>query len=305
MQLRHIVSTTQFLDTTVLNRLFAMANNLEAQDRWGSVPQVLKGKILATVFYEPSTRTRFSFEAAMNKLGGSVISTESAEQFSSVTKGETLQDTVRIIGAYADVIVLRHKVRGAAAQAAEVSSVPIINAGDGDGEHPTQALLDVWTIQKECGGISGLKVALVGDLKYGRTVHSLLHLLALYSGVHIFLVSPPSFALPEKDKRMLEQKGISFSEEQDLRTVLKEADVVYMTRLQKERMGSGDVPEQYGLTKQDVSLMKNNAIILHPLPRVSELPAEIDADHRAKYFDQARNGLYMRMALLCSVFNTG
>lgn len=302
----HILSTKQFLERSALEEIFAEAAELEKQDATGTLKPLLTGKILATVFYEPSTRTRFSFETAMLKLGGQVITTENAAQFSSAVKGETLTDSIKVISGYADAIVLRHPQEGAAQAAAEVSAVPILNAGDGTGEHPTQALLDIYTIQKELGGLDGIEVALVGDLKNGRTVHSLLHLLAMYQNVKVRLIAPEALALPEEYKELLRQKNVSFEEGSDM-AAASEADVVYVTRIQKERFKD---PAEYERLKDSfvldtaaLSLLKEKAIIMHPLPRVNEIAPDVDQDPRAAYFRQAKNGLYIRMALLQKVFS--
>lgn len=301
----HILSTKQFLDQDELDKLFAEAKVLEEQDATGSVPQSLAGKILAAVFYEPSTRTRFSFEAAMLKLGGQVITTESAAHFSSAVKGETLSDSIKIVSGYADVIVLRHPEQGSAETAAAVATVPLINAGDGGGEHPTQALLDIYTIHKELGRVDGLTVALAGDLKHGRTIHSLLNLLAMYKGAKIVLISPEELALPEEYKQVLREKSVAFEETADVATVAKTADVFYVTRIQKERFSDPEEYERlkgsYVINSEILALMKDKAIIMHPLPRVNEITPEVDADPRAAYFRQAKNGLYVRMALLRKV----
>ena len=303
----HVIKASQFVDRSIQTALFQKAAQLEQQDKAGTLQAPLKGKVLASVFYEASTRTRFSFESAMLKLGGTVIGTESASHFSSVTKGESLPDTITIIGGYADVIVLRHPETGSAALAASVSSVPVINAGDGTGEHPTQALLDLYTIQKECGRLDHLTVAVVGDLKYGRTVHSLLLLLAHHEDITVFLVSPPELQLPRSLIELFQDKKVFFTETTDLQGVLGQADVLYVTRIQKERFTDlaeyDRVKEAYILTPALVQQMKNDAIIMHPLPRVIEISPEVDADKRAAYFRQARNGLYIRMALLEHIFS--
>jgi aspartate carbamoyltransferase catalytic subunit len=295
----------QFLDINALDKIFQLADEMEKKE----LQCPLRGKILATVFYEPSTRTRFSFESAMHKLGGSVVTTESALHFSSATKGETLQDTIKVISGYADVIVLRHYEEGSAKIASEASSVPIINAGDGIGEHPTQALLDLYTIKKELGKIDNLKIALIGDLLYGRTIHSLIYLLALYKRVKIFLVSPNQLKLPEKYKDYLVQNKIEFKELTDLQKILDEIDVLYVTRIQQERFKSKQeyekVKDAYIIDRKIVNQLKENAIIMHPLPRVNEISPEVDDDKRAAYFRQAKNGLYIRMALLRLIFNNG
>ena len=300
--LKHIISTGQFLDKSLLNVIFKEAHKLEVKETVGNFSVPLKNKILASVFYEPSTRTRFSFEAAMLKLGGGVISTENASHFSSAIKGESLADTIRIIGGYADIIVLRHPQEGSALIASQVSPVPIINAGDGAGEHPTQALLDLYTVQRELGKIDGLTIGLVGDLLYGRTIHSLIGLLSLYKNVTICLISPPSLRLPIAYRRRLKQAGISFKETTALQGVISNLDVLYITRVQKERFASQahyeKLKDYYTIKPPALKNLKKHAIIMHPLPRVSEIAKDIDDDPRAAYFRQAKNGLYIRMALL-------
>ena len=307
MKLNHIISTKQFLDISILDEIFQIADEMEKRDNENKSSNSLKDKILATVFYEPSTRTRFSFESAMYKLGGKVITTESASHFSSVIKGESLQDTIKIVSEYADVLVLRYFQKGAAKIASEVSSVPIINAGDGDGEHPTQALLDLYTIQKEIGKIDNLNIGLVGDLLYGRTIHSLLYLLSLYKNIKIYLISPPQLKLPEEYKNYLKQKNVDFEEFSDLQKVSDKVDVLYITRIQKERLNSKQEYEQvknsYIIDREFLNQLNKNTIIMHPLPRVNEISPEVDNDKRAAYFRQAKNGLYIRMALLKMIFN--
>jgi len=302
MDFKHILSTQQFLNKKVLVDIFRKADKFERADRQGKIPKLLQDKILSCVFYEPSTRTRFSFESAMLKLGGQVITTESAGHFSSAIKGETLEDSVRIISGYSDMIVLRHNKHGAAERAAKVSPVPIINAGDGDGEHPTQALLDLYTIQKELGHIDNFKIAMVGDLLYGRTIHSLIYLLSLSHNVELFLVAPLELKLPPKYKSFLNSRKIKFSESDNLESVLSKVDVLYMTRIQKERFSSARLYERvknsFVLNKKLLDKLNKRAVIMHPLPRVNEISREVDDDKRAAYFRQAKNGLYIRMALL-------
>jgi len=261
---------------------------------------------MATLFYEPSTRTRFSFETAMYRLGGSVISTENAAEFSSVAKGETLEDTVRILNGYADVLVLRHYEVGSAKRAASVSRIPVINAGDGAGQHPTQALLDLYTIHKEIGSIDGLHIAMVGDLAQGRTVRSLTYLLSKFQNIRIYFVAPPSLKMKEDILDHLREKQVWYTEETDLDKVLPEVDVVYQTRIQKERFGDRTADYEqcrgvYVISSESLRLMKANAIVMHPLPRLDEIAMEVDSDPRAAYFRQAQNGLYVRMALLSMV----
>jgi len=275
---------------------------MEKRDKEGELNRSsLRGKLLANVFYEPSTRTRFSFDAAMQKLGGRIIDTESAGHFSSVTKGETLSDTIRIIAGYADAIVLRHPEKGSAKVASEFSPSPVINAGDGPGEHPTQALLDIYTIRKERGTPDNLTIAMVGDLLYGRTVHSLLYLLSVYNIKKIYLISPPQLKLPEIYTSYLKEKGIE-TEEAELNDIIDKVDVWYITRVQKERFENieayNEVKDCYVINGEVVCQMKPDAIIMHPLPRVNEISPEVDTDSRAAYFRQAKNGLYIRMALL-------
>jgi aspartate carbamoyltransferase catalytic subunit len=263
---------------------------------------------MATLFYEPSTRTRFSFETAMHRLGGRVISTENAGEFSSVAKGETLEDTVQILNGYADVIVIRHYEVGAAKRAAAISKAPIINAGDGAGQHPTQALLDLYTIRKEIGAIDGIKIAMVGDLAQGRTVRSLTYLLSKYQDIKIYFVAPTLLKMKEDILEHLRERNIWYTEETDLDKVLPEVDVVYQTRIQKERFGDRIADYEkcrgvYVIDRHALGLMKAKSIIMHPLPRLDEISMEVDSDPRAAYFRQAQNGLYVRMALLSAVFS--
>lgn len=301
--LKHVYEAQQF-DRGLLDTVFEVADDMrrdvaEGGRRYG---RALANKIMASLFYEPSTRTRFSFEAAMLRLGGSIITTENAREFSSAAKGESLYDSTRIINGYADIIVMRHHEAGSAEKAAQVSTAPVINAGDGAGQHPTQALLDLYTIKAHFHEINNLKVAMVGDLKYGRTVRSLSYLLTKYSGVRIFFVSPSVCRMESDIKSYLEKAGIPWEEKTDLDTVLPLVDCVYMTRIQRERF---IVPEDYDeavgkyiLTLDKMRRMKPDAIIMHPLPRLNEIPQEVDDDPRAYYFEQAQNGLYIRMALL-------
>ncbi len=300
--MKHVLTTKQFLNRKVLENIFSIANELERKDRKGKVPQLLKGKILATLFYEPSTRTRFSFETAMLKLGGQVITTENAKDFSSAIKGETIEDTVRVVGNYVDAIVLRHPENGTAAKAAEVSSVSIINAGDGSREHPTQALLDLYTIKKELGRVDNLKIGLVGDLLYGRTIHSLISLLSIFRNIDLYLISPRELKLPREYKKILKDKRIKFIEDNSIEKIIALVDILYMTRIQKERFKSlrlyNKVKDSFVVNKDMLEKFPKKSIIMHPLPRVNEISIEVDEDKRAAYFRQAGNGLYIRMALL-------
>lgn len=300
--LKHIIESQQF-DRDLLETVFRTADQMKA-DLYGNrrLAESLSGRIMASLFYEPSTRTRFSFESAMLRLGGSVITTENAREFSSAAKGESLADSTRIMNGYADVIVMRHNEAGSAARAADISCIPVINAGDGAGQHPTQALLDMYTIADAFPGTNGLKIAMVGDLRYGRTVRSLAYLLTKYENVEIIFVSPPVCKMEADIKAYLDKNGIPWREETDLAKVAPEVDCVYMTRIQKERFHDLDdyrgAAGKYILGPDRVRSMKPGAIIMHPLPRVDEIPKEVDEDPRARYFEQAQNGLYIRMALL-------
>lgn len=302
----HLVSASQ-LPPATLFKLFDLADEMQKGDRSRTLRPSLQGRILATLFYEPSTRTRLSFEAAMQKLGGSVLSVENARDSSSAVKGETIADTVRVVSGYADAIVIRHFETGTAAAAAAVSPVPVINAGDGAGEHPTQALADTYTIQRELGRLNDLRIALVGDLLYGRTIHSLLPLLAQFPGLHVDLVSPASLRLPAALLDDLKRHGASVRETDSLDEAAESADVVYVTRVQGERFASTTeyeaVKDAYVLTLKTAERLKSGAVIMHALPRLNEIAPEVDVDPRAAYFRQARNGLYVRMALLASLLH--
>jgi aspartate carbamoyltransferase catalytic subunit len=235
MKLHHIIEAQQF-DVPTLDKLFEITEKMEKVVKEGGISDY-HNRIMSTLFYEPSTRTRFSFETAMHRLGGRVISTENAREFSSVSKGETLEDTIRILNGYADVIVMRHNEVGAARRAAAVSTVPIINAGDGAGQHPTQALLDLYTIRKEIGKINGLRIAMVGDLAQGRTVRSLAYLLSKYRDIRMYFVAPQLLRMKEDILEHLRERKVEYIEEEELAKVLPEVDVVYQTRIQKERFG--------------------------------------------------------------------
>ena len=261
---------------------------------------------MASLFYEPSTRTRLSFESAMIRLGGDVISTENAKEFSSAAKGETLEDSIRVVGNYADVIALRHPENDAAERAAKVSKVAIINAGSGAGQHPTQALLDVYTIRRELGEVDGLKIAMVGDLKHGRTVRSLAYLLGKFKDVVIYFVSPPELQIGEDIKKYLHAHNINYAEYENIETILRDVDVLYQTRIQKERFADPAQYEKfkgvYRITKQLAQTMQEKSIIMHPLPRVDEILPEVDESPNAVYFKQTYYGLLIRMAILKFIF---
>ncbi|KAG5040714.1 hypothetical protein JHK85_013190 [Glycine max] len=303
-QLNDIIEAQQF-DRDILSAIFEVAQDMENVEKDSPDNQLLKGYLMATLFYEPSTRTRLSFESAMRRLGGEVLTTENAREFSSAAKGETLEDTIRTIEGYSDIIVMRHFESGAARRAAATSDIPIINAGDGPGQHPTQiqALLDVYTIQREIGKIDGIKVGLVGDLANGRTVRSLAYLLAKFKDVKIYFVSPDVVKMKDDIKDYLTSKGVEWEESSDLVEVASECDVVYQTRIQKERFGERiDLYEKargkYVVNQGILNVMQRHAVVMHPLPRLDEITVDVDADPRAAYFRQAKYGLYIRMALL-------
>lgn len=309
--LDHVVSSQQF-DRGMLEELFTLADQIE------DLPSkrrriMLEGKIMASTFYEPSTRTRFSFESAMLRLGGDVITTENARRFSSAAKGESLEDSIRVVGGYAHVIVLRHDKLGAAERAAAVSTVPLINGGDGPGQHPTQALLDAATIRGELGRIDGIHVAFVGDNRYSRTIRSLAYILGKYERVQVTFVSPKALRIGDDIKEYLDRHGVSYTETEDLYPVITEADVVYVVRTQKERFANGPgwlsqligwwrYKRNSGIYQIDrvaAEAMKQGAIIMHPLPRLDEILPEVDELPQAMYFKQAAHyGPLVRMALL-------
>ena len=299
---KDILSVKQF-DRDNLEYVFGVAHEMEEMVRRIGTFDLLKGKILANLFYEPSTRTSSSFTAAMERLGGSVIAINEV-RYSSVSKGESLPDTIRTLESYADVIVLRHPETGSAALAAKYARKPIINAGDGIGEHPTQALLDLFTIREELGQMDGLTVTMLGDLKYGRTVHSLSRLLTLFN-VRLNYVSPAILRMPAEIVAEIKEKGIPQAEYSTLEPVLADTDVLYVTRVQKERFENLDEYESvkgaYVITPETLAGAKDRMIVMHPLPRVGEISMEVDDDPRAAYFRQMEYGLYIRMALLAAV----
>lgn len=301
MKLQHVISAKQF-DTNTLKKLFTLTDRIKAgkYDK-----KALSGKIMATLFYEPSTRTRLSFESSMLRLGGAVIATESAAEFSSAIKGETLEDTIRIVNSYCDVIVLRHTDPGASQVAAAHSQVPLINAGDGNREHPTQALLDAYTIISKFN--NRLTVAMMGDLKNGRTIHSLSRVLALYPKIKLIFISPKALSIPADLRKHLQAEHINFQELEDFKTGVKTADIVYQTRIQKERFTNPKEYKKYFgkyvIDKNSINYIKKSAKIMHPLPRVGEIAKEVDSDPRAIYFEEAENGLFVRMALLLLLFD--
>jgi aspartate carbamoyltransferase catalytic subunit len=297
-----IISVRQF-DRDKLRYIFGLAEEMRHMVQQIGSADLLRGRVLANLFYEPSTRTSSSFMAAMQRLGGSAIPINEV-RYSSVTKGESLPDTVRTLECYADVIVLRHPEAGSAQIAADYASKPVINAGDGTGEHPTQALLDLYTIQEELGRVDGLSVAMVGDLQYGRTVHSLTRLLSMFD-VRLTFVSPDVLKMPAELLQEAQDKGIPVAEFEDVASVIEEADVLYVTRVQRERFEDQSLYERvkdcYVITPGLLQRAKERMIVMHPLPRVGEISYEVDRDPRAAYFRQMENGMYIRMALLAAV----
>lgn len=295
-----IISAKQFTREDI-EYIMGVAEKIEAKKN--AYTNLLRGKVMASLFFEPSTRTRLSFESAMVKLGGSVIGFTS-EEVSSVKKGETLADTIRTVANYSDVIVIRHMKDGAASLAQKFSKVPIINAGSGSQEHPTQALLDCLTIKVLKGKIDDLNIGLIGDLKYGRTVHSLALLLGNFR-TNLYFISPERLAMQNRVTDILMRKHVSFKETRRYQSTLELLDVLYFTRIQKERFSDieeyNKVKDSFILTEKDLQSIQKDAIILHPLPRVNEISPEVDKDPRAKYFDQMYFGLMMRKALLAAI----
>ena len=297
--MKHLIDPTD-LSVNEISEIIALAQDIIAnRDKYS---EVCRGKKLATLFYEPSTRTRLSFTAAMMELGGNVLGFADAKS-SSVSKGETVQDTVRVINCFADIIAMRHKVEGAPLAATDVTSTPIINAGDGSHSHPTQTMTDLLTIKRELGTLNNLTIGLVGDLKYGRTVHSLIKAMTRYENTRFVLISPPELALPDYIKsEVLDRYGVEYRESSDIESVIGDVDILYMTRVQQERFTD---PEEYERVKYcfvlDAEKMrgaKERMAVLHPLPRVNEIAIDVDSDTRAAYFRQVENGKFVRMALI-------
>ncbi len=300
---KDIISVSQFSREN-LEYIFRVAEEMRAIVKRVGSSDLLKGTVLACLFYEPSTRTSSSFIAAMSRLGGTVIPITQGVQFSSVSKGESLPDTIRTLESYADVIVIRHPEMGSARIAADYARKPIINGGDGIGEHPTQALLDLFTIKEELGEIDGLTVGMVGDLRFGRTVHSLARLLCLYD-VEFKFVSPEILRLPLDVMNEIRKNDLPVTETYDVAEIISEVDVLYITRVQKERFSNlseyEEVKDLYVITPELMEHAKKKMIVMHPLPRVGEISYALDSDPRAAYFRQMENGMYIRMALLAAV----
>lgn len=297
----HILTGSQFANKDILDKIFKKAAELQEADSKGGMEKTLAGKVVATVFYETSTRTRLSFESAAIKLGAGVISI-SDPKTSSASKGESLEDAIKVISGYSDVVVLRHPENGAAERAADVSSCPLINAGDGFSEHPTQALYDIYTIQKELGTIDGLKIAFLADMRYQRNIHSLVPMLGVFKNIKLYLIGPKELALPQNYKDQLKKDGVEFEELESVDAVLGELDVLYVARVFKERFSDEAEYERlkksFFINNNTLSKMKAKSIILHVMPRIFEIDPAVDADPRAAYFRQAKNGLYIRAALL-------
>lgn len=299
--MRHLMSPLDF-SVEELDELFQLADDIEQHPE--KYAHACAGKKLATCFYEPSTRTRLSFEAAMHNLGGSVLGFSDANS-SSAAKGESVSDTIRMISCYADICAMRHPKEGAPMVAATRSSIPVINAGDGGHQHPTQTLTDLLTIRSIKGRLNNFTIGLCGDLKFGRTVHSLINALVRYSNINFIFISPDELKVPEYITEMLREKNIPFREVTKLEDVMPDLDILYMTRVQRERFFNEEdyvrLKDFYILNKEKMELAKNDMIVLHPLPRVNEISVEVDDDPRAVYFRQVQYGVYVRMALLLTL----
>ncbi len=296
MHKKSLISITDYSKDDYL-RIMDLAADFEANPN----QDLLKGTVIASLFFEPSTRTRLSFESAINRLGGRIVGfTDSSS--SSVTKGETLHDTIRMAANYTDLIVMRHPLEGSARYASQIAGVPVINAGDGANQHPTQTLLDLYSIKKTQGKLDDINIFLVGDLKYGRTVHSLLQALSVFKNPIFNFVSPPELSMPIEYKRYLDSKGIKYFEHREFTDIISAADIIYMTRVQKERftdpMEYEKVKNIYILRNKMLQNTKETMRILHPLPRVNEIHPDVDSNPKAYYFEQARNGIYTRQAII-------
>ena len=302
-KLRHMMSPLDF-STQELDHLFNVAGDIERNMQ--AYSHACDGKIMATCFYEPSTRTRLSFETAMLRLGGQTIGFSDASS-SSASKGESVSDTIRVISCFADICAMRHPKEGAPMVAAEQSSIPVINAGDGGHQHPTQTLADLLTIRSLYGSLSGFTIGLCGDLKFGRIVHSLINALSRYEGIHFVFISPQELRVPDYITEMLSAKGISYEEFIRLEDVMPRLDLLYMTRVQKERFFNEEdyvrLKGFYVLDRSKMQLAKKSMYVLHPLPRVNEISVDIDGDPRAAYFRQVQYGLYVRMALILTLLD--
>ena len=299
--MRHLINPLDF-SVEEIDKLLSLANDIEKNPE--KYKEACKGKKLATLFYEPSTRTRLSFEAAMLNLGGSVLGFSEATS-SSASKGESVADTIRIISCYADIAAMRHPKEGAALVAANNSSIPVINAGDGGHQHPTQTLTDLLTIKSLKGRLDNITIGLCGDLKFGRTVHSLINALLRYDNVKFVLISPPELKVPKYIIERIEAAGAEYKEVTKLEDVIGELDLLYMTRVQRERFFNEEdyirLKDSFVLDKKKMKMAKEDMLVRHPLPRVNEISVEVDKDPRAVYFKQAQYGVYVRMALILTL----
>jgi aspartate carbamoyltransferase catalytic subunit len=298
MKNRSLVSIDDFSKDEIL-KILDLAEDFEKQP----IRKLLEGKVIATLFFEPSTRTRLSFESAINRLGGKIVGFSDASS-SSVSKGETLHDTIKMVSSYSDLIVMRHPIEGSARYASEIASVPVINAGDGANQHPTQTILDLYSIRKTQGTLDNLNIFMVGDLKYGRTVHSLMMAMSRWNATFNF-ISPEELRMPDEYKLYLDNMGLKYYEHSDFTEIISRADIIYMTRVQKERFSDPieyeKVKNVYVLRNSMLGNTKPNMRILHPLPRVNEIHTDVDANPKAYYFEQALNGVFTRQAILCTL----
>ena len=297
--MENLISCEQFTKEN-LKEIFDLADVVKANPE--KYLNALQGKVVTTLFFEPSTRTRLSFETAVVRLGARLVSTENGKSNSSSTKGETLEDTIKVVTGYTDAIIMRHSFDDAAQRAQKVSTVPVINAGSGKGEHPTQSLLDAYTIRREKGRLDNLKIALLGDLINGRTIHSLIKLFGLYDNIEFYCLSKENLALPEKYVKIIEESGNKYFKCTSFDDIPKDVDIMYHTRIQAERCDEDLGKEEFIINKEILDQFSENTIVMHPLPRVDEISTDIDDDKRAKYFEQAHNGMWVRMALLLKIF---
>lgn len=298
--MKNLISCNQFTKEN-LEELFDLADSMKKNPE--NYTETLKGKLISVMFFEPSTRTRMSFEAAIERLGGKMIITENGKENSSARKGETIEDTIKVLAGYTDAIIMRHSRDDSAEVAASVSKVPIINAGSGKSEHPTQSLLDMYTIREKRGSFDGIKVGILGDLKYGRTIHSLIEVLSLYSNVEIYALSKEAFALQDEYIEFMKEHNIKYTRCTSFDDMPKDVDVLYHTRIQSERFEGDFGKEEFIINKQVLDTFSKDTIVMHPLPRNEEISTDIDDDDRARYFRQAENGMWVRMALLAKILN--
>ncbi len=296
--MENLISCNQFTKEN-LEEIFDLADKMKLNPE--KYTETLKNKLIAVMFFEPSTRTRMSFEAAIQRLGGKMIVTENGKENSSARKGETIEDTIRVLEGYADAIIMRHSRDDSSKAAAKVSKVPIINAGSGKAEHPTQSLLDIYTIREKRGNLDGVKVGILGDLKYGRTVHSLIEILSLYKNVEVYALSKKEFELQDEYIEFMNEHNIKFTKCTSFEDMPKDVDVLYHTRIQSERFEGDFGKEEYIINKEILDKFSKDTIVMHPLPRNEEISEDIDDDPRAKYFKQAENGMWVRMALLADI----